>query len=531
MMKKWKEQRVNIILGSFLGILILLMLLAMICDHSKVSHDHLQKVEPDSVEKLADGGSVVELTIDKSVKKCTTVAFCTPHQYVDVYVDGRDVYSLKETAGRWGHTTGHVWNFVLLPVNTTHLTVKLSPCYPETANALLTYYVGNGHEIYMGLMRQSLPTFIISFIILIVGIYMLGYWLLVCKSEDVDATLLYLGLFSVILGLWTANETDFVKLLLVNQHATTFAAYILLMAMPIPFVLFVRSFLDFDDKNIWRVFCGFSMVMCVISCVLHFTGIWELRQSLILTHIVIVGLLIYLTRAIVFKFVKRQVGRRLRTCIAALILVILASIADLINYYKVGGNTGIWGRISFLIFIVILGVESASKTASMLRRDRRVKELEQFALNDTMTGLYNRNAYNYYVKSAPDIADTMIVTFDLNNLKKCNDEHGHSAGDDYIIQTAQIIESIFEKQGKCYRIGGDEFCCVISNASKCQIDRLIQQMHGELVVLNNKKILPIRAEIACGYAMAEETDDGIEKIRERADAMMYRDKSRLKQNK
>ncbi len=101
----------------------------------------------------------------------------------------------------------------------------------------------------MGLMRQSLPTFIISFIILIVGIYMLGYWLLVCKSEDVDATLLYLGLFSVILGLWTANETNFAKLLLVNQHATTFAAYILLMAMPIPFVLFVRSFLDFDDKK------------------------------------------------------------------------------------------------------------------------------------------------------------------------------------------------------------------------------------------------------------------------------------------
>ena len=497
MMKKWKEQRVNIILGSFLGILILLMLLATICDHSKVSYDHLQKVEPDSVEKLADGGSVVELTIDKSVKKCTTVAFCTPHQYVDVYVDGRDVYSLKETAGRWGHTTGHVWNFVLLPVNTTHLTVKLSPCYPETANALLTYYVGNGREICMGLMRQSLPTFIISFIILIVGIYMLGYWLLVCKSEDVDATLLYLGLFSVILGLWTANETDFAKLLLVNQHATTFAAYILLMAMPIPFVLFVRSFLDFDDKNIWRVFCGFSMVMCVISCVLHFTGIWELRQSLILTHIVIVGLLIYLMRAIVFKFVKRQVGRRLRTCIAALILVILASIADLINYYKVGGNTGIWGRISFLIFIVILGLE---------------KELLK-------------------LQNADDTLNIGVMMFDLNNLKKCNDEHGHSAGDDYIIQTAQIIESIFEKQGKCYRIGGDEFCCVISNASKCQIDRLIQQMHGELVVLNNKKIIPIRAEIACGYAMAEETDDGIEKIRERADDMMYRDKSRLKQNK
>ena len=507
-----------------------MMLLATICNHSKVSYDHLQEVEPDSVEKLADGGSVVELTIDESLKKRTTVAFFTSHQYVDVYVDGRDVYSLKETAGRWGHTTGNVWNFVLLPVNTTHLTVKLSPCYPETANAFLTYYVGNGREIYTGLMRQSLPTFIISFIILIVGIYMLVYWWLVRKSGDIDATLLYLGIFSVLLGTWTANETDVAALVLVNRYACTFGAFVLLMAMPIPFILFVRCFLDLGDKKIWRVFCNLSMVMCVISCVLHFTGIWEFRQSLILTHILIVGGLIYLTCAIVIKIVKKQVDRRLRTCIMALVLVIIASIADLFNYYKVGGNTGIWGRISFLIFIAILGVESASKTLSVLKRGRRAKELEQFALNDTMTGLYNRNAYNYYVKSEPDITDTMIVTFDLNNLKKCNDEHGHSAGDDYIIQTAQIIENIFEKHGKCYRIGGDEFCCIVPDANKCQVDRLIQRMHEELVFLDNKKIIPIRAEIACGYAVMEAGDDGIEQIRERADIMMYRDKSRLKQN-
>ena len=530
-LKMWKERSANIMLGAFLGIAMLLIILATICNHDKVSFEHLQKVEPDSVEKMADGGSVVELTLDERLKKRTTVAFFTSHQYVDAYVDGQKIYSLKETAGKWGHTTGNVWNFVLLPVNTTHLTVKISPCYPETANASLTYYVGNGREIYTGIMRKSLPTVIISFIILIVGIYMLAYWWLVHKSGDIDATLMYLGLFSIFLGLWTANETDVAVLLMVNLYASTFAAFILLMVMPVLFVMFVRCFLDLGDKKIWRILCDTSMIVCAISCVLHFTGIWEFRQSLILTHILIVGGLIYLTCAIVIKIVKKQVDRRLRTCIMALVLVIIASIADLINYYKVGGNTGIWGRISFLIFIAILGVESASKTLSMLKRGRRAKELEQFALNDTMTGLYNRNAYNHYVKSAPDITDTMIVTFDLNNLKKCNDEHGHNAGDEYIIHTAQIIESIFEKYGKCYRIGGDEFCCIVPDANKCQVERLIQRMHEELVFLNNKKIIPIRAEIACGYAVMEAGDDGIEQIRERADIMMYRDKSRLKQKK
>ena len=400
MMKKWKERRANIMLGIFLGMVIILILLATICNHSKISYNHLQKVEPDSVDKLSDGGSVVELTLDESLKKRTTVAFFTSHQYVDVYVDGREVYSLKETAGRWGHTTGNVWNFVLLPVDTTHLTVKISPCYPETADASLTYYVGNGREIYTGIMRQSLPTFIISFIIMIVAIYMLVYWWLARKSGDIDATLLYLGLFAVLLGLWTANETDVAALLLVNRHASTFAAFILLMAMQIPFVLFVRSFLDLGDRQIWRMFCDLSMVMCVISCVLHFTGIWEFRQSLILTHIVIVGVLIYLAGAIIIKIVKKQVNRRLRrVCIGALILVILASIADLINYYKVGGNTGIWGRISFLIFIAILGVESASKTLSMLKRGRRAKELENAVKWLVDAGLI----YQVYLVEKPEI--------------------------------------------------------------------------------------------------------------------------------
>ena len=524
-----KERHANRMLGIFLGLAMLLIGLSILCNHSRIPSHTLQSVQPDSVKKLANGGSVVNLTLDKSLKKRSTIAFFTSHQYVSVYVDGVEIYSLNETAGIWGHTTGNIWNFILLPEDTLHVTVQVSPCYPETADASITYYAGNGREMYAEILRKALPPCIVSLIIMMVGIYILVYWWLAHKSGDIDATLLYLGVFSVLLGLWAANETDVAVLLLDNRYACSFAAFILLMAMPIPFILFVRSFLDLGDKKIWRVFCDASMAMCVTSCVLHFTGIREFRQSLVLTHIIIVGVLIYLTCAIIFKIVKRQADRRLLTCIAALVLVIIASVADLIHFYHTGGNTGIFGRISFLIFIAILGVESARKTIVMLKKGRRSKELEQFAFNDTMTGLYNRNAYNYYVKSESDIANTMVVTYDLNNLKKCNDEHGHNAGDTYIIQTAQIIENIFEKYGKCYRIGGDEFCCIIGNASKCPIDRLIQKMHEELVFLNNKKLIPIRAEIACGYAVAETGDDGIESIRERADAMMYRDKSWLKQ--
>ena len=74
----------------------------------------------------------------------------------------------------------------------------------------------------------------------------------------------------------------------------------------------------------------------------------------------------------------------------------------------------------------------------------------------------------------------MVVTFDLNNLKMCNDNYGHSSGDAYIIHSAHIIETTFDRFGKCYRIGGDEFCCLIPDAAEFQIERPCRYVHLNL---------------------------------------------------
>lgn len=103
-----------------------------------------------------------------------------------------------------------------------------------------------------------------------------------------------------------------------------------------------------------------------------------------------------------------------------------------------------------------------------------------------MTGFYNRNAYDYFIYNEKNIKNYMVVTFDLNNLKMCNDNYGHSSGDAYIIHSAHIIETTFDRFGKCYRIGGDEFCCLIPDAAEFQIERFIQKMQQDIAILNNK---------------------------------------------
>ena len=57
----------------------------------------------------------------------------------------------------------------------------------------------------------------------------------------------------------------------------------------------------------------------------------------------------------------------------------------------------------------------------------------------------------------------MIIVFDLNDLKKCNDKNGHMVGDEYIVASSKIIKKTFMEYGRVYRIGGDEFCVLMPN--------------------------------------------------------------------
>jgi diguanylate cyclase (GGDEF)-like protein len=60
--------------------------------------------------------------------------------------------------------------------------------------------------------------------------------------------------------------------------------------------------------------------------------------------------------------------------------------------------------------------------------------------------------------------------FDLNHLKEINDNYGHSKGDEYIRNFAEILKKILPKNAEAIRTGGDEFLVIIPkfNRAKCE---------------------------------------------------------------
>ena len=100
----------------------------------------------------------------------------------------------------------------------------------------------------------------------------------------------------------------------------------------------------------------------------------------------------------------------------------------------------------------------------MLQRKNLLLELENLSYYDSLTGALNRNAF---IKTKENFSQNMenglgILFIDVNGLKDINDNIGHTAGDELIINVFKAINKIFIKDSK-YRIGGDEFI-VFSNS-------------------------------------------------------------------
>ena len=110
----------------------------------------------------------------------------------------------------------------------------------------------------------------------------------------------------------------------------------------------------------------------------------------------------------------------------------------------------------------------SDRTYELAQRNRELEEanrrLEMASLTDTLTGLANRR---YLMQEFPRLiadhkanAGLAIMIIDLDALKPINDQHGHAAGDEVIIEIAKTLRQAIRPDDVLARWGGDEFVVV-----------------------------------------------------------------------
>ena len=165
---------------------------------------------------------------------------------------------------------------------------------------------------------------------------------------------------------------------------------------------------------------------------------------------------------------------------------------------------------------------AAAYNRLLRRRDALDTILKSAAETDTLTNLPNRYSFEQYLFESDDKDSLAIVLFDVNFLKKTNDQYGHAAGDELLKKCAKCILSVFgsSEDKRCFRFGGDEFAAVIKDTTVQDIELMIARFES-----NQEKY---DISIACGYSFTDDIKKTtVKDLLNDADKAMYRSKNEM----
>lgn len=161
------------------------------------------------------------------------------------------------------------------------------------------------------------------------------------------------------------------------------------------------------------------------------------------------------------------------------------------------------------------------------------KQIEERAVTDYLTGLYNRLRFEEdlrdYIRDAVRSGEQgTFIYIDLDDFKDVNDGLGHAEGDEFLQKTAVALKTITRGVGNCYRLGGDEFAILLPANSHDFVEKTIstlQRRFGELWNLGSSEYY---CTACMGVVSFPKDGTKVETLLKRADIAMYSAKQKGK---
>jgi len=159
-----------------------------------------------------------------------------------------------------------------------------------------------------------------------------------------------------------------------------------------------------------------------------------------------------------------------------------------------------------------------------------LEKAKEESVKDGLTGVYNRKAFDRYIKNLVERntvtkAPFSILLLDIDDFKKINDNFGHQTGDRVLVATAHKCRELIRSDDFLARYGGEEFVVVLSGASLRNavkkgklICKEISKARYALEESNENTIISITLSIG---ASVYKKGDTVETTIARADKALY----------
>lgn len=175
------------------------------------------------------------------------------------------------------------------------------------------------------------------------------------------------------------------------------------------------------------------------------------------------------------------------------------------------------GLIELLASLLSTLLQTELKAAREMRRSERL-ELE--TETDSLTQLYNRRAWDRLLSTEEDRCrryghPAIVLSIDLDELKRVNDTHGHAAGDALIVRAADALRKAVREVDIVARLGGDEFSVIGVECDNNGAEALLS--HIRMALANAK----VKASVGLAVRIPSH---GLKGAWEEADRLMYVEK-------
>jgi diguanylate cyclase (GGDEF)-like protein len=185
------------------------------------------------------------------------------------------------------------------------------------------------------------------------------------------------------------------------------------------------------------------------------------------------------------------------------------------------GITGLW--TGFALFGLY------RETVRLIRAGIHAEQtIRQLSLHDSLTGLANRRFLleneKHLIAGAKRSGKQMaVLVVDLDDFKAVNDTHGHAAGDQVLVTSAERMKQLLRESDVIARFGGDEFVIVLGLVNDAETAREV----ASRVVLSLSQPIPLaggrtaRIGASVGIAMCCAGRETVKDLLRKADAALY----------
>ena len=156
------------------------------------------------------------------------------------------------------------------------------------------------------------------------------------------------------------------------------------------------------------------------------------------------------------------------------------------------------------------------------------QKLKLQTIKDYMTGAYNRRyffevAEALYLRAKRKHTKLAVIMIDIDDFKTINDTYGHDNGDLAIIKVRKVLERNLRKYDLFARFGGEEFCILLDDISKEDVEKLFEKIRKdfeETKIISGDVIIQYTVSFGIAYGMMS----SIEKLIKVADDALYASK-------